>query len=77
MHHWAALLPELLKPMQGLYYLLSIVAVFVVFIWFIRNDKIKEGQPSTGLLAMKNPETDVPVAKSDGKRARPGDTNRL
>jgi hypothetical protein len=40
--------------MQGIYYLLSIVAVFVVFVWYIRNDRIGEGEPTVGLLAMKD-----------------------
>ena len=26
--------------MQGIFYLLSIIAVLVVFVWYIRNDKI-------------------------------------
>jgi len=41
--------------MQGLYYLLSIVAVFIVLIWYIRNDRLAEGEPTRGLLAMKEP----------------------
>lgn len=41
--------------MQGIYYLLSIVASFVVFIWYIRNDGLAEGEPTHGLLAMKEP----------------------
>ena len=41
--------------MQGIYYLLSIVAVFIVFIWYIRNDRLAEGEPTRGLLAMKEP----------------------
>ena len=39
--------------MQGIYYLLSIVAVLVVIIWYFLNDKNPEGQPTRGLLAMK------------------------
>lgn len=58
--------------MQGIYYLLSIVAVFIVFIWYIRNDRSAEGEPTRGLLAMKEPE---PVERansvqSGGKRVR-------
>jgi hypothetical protein len=44
--------------MQGIYYLLSVIAVFVVLIWYIRNDKIPEGEPTRGLLAMKDPVSD-------------------
>jgi hypothetical protein len=41
--------------MQGLYYLLSIVAVLVVLGWYIRNDRLAEGEATRGLLAMKEP----------------------
>jgi hypothetical protein len=41
--------------MQGIYYLLSIVAVFVVFVWYLRNEKVSDGEPTRGLLAMKEP----------------------
>ena len=39
--------------MSGVFYLLSIIAVFIVFHWLIRNDKTPEGKETTGLLAMK------------------------
>ena len=51
--------------MQGVYYLLSIVAVFVVFIWYIQNDGLAEGEPTRGLLAMKEPE--IPSSDQDAK----------
>lgn len=41
--------------MQGIYYLLSIAAVLFVSIWYIRNDGLAEGEPTRGLLAMKEP----------------------
>jgi hypothetical protein len=41
--------------MQGIYYLLSIVALFIVLIWYIRNDGLADGEPTRGLLAMKEP----------------------
>lgn len=41
--------------MQGIYYLLSIAAVLIVSIWYIRNDGLAEGEPTRGLLAMKEP----------------------
>jgi hypothetical protein len=41
--------------MQGIYYLLSIATVLIVFIWYIRNDGLAEGEPTRGLLAMKEP----------------------
>jgi hypothetical protein len=45
---------EITTQMQGIYYLLSIVAVIVVFVWYVRNDKISEVEPTRGLLAMKD-----------------------
>jgi p-aminobenzoyl-glutamate transporter AbgT len=38
---------------SGIYYALSIVAVFVVIRWFITNDKVAPNEPTQGLLAMK------------------------
>ena len=56
--------------MQGTSYLLSIVAVFVVFVWYIRNEKVPDGEPTRGLLAMKEPESAVvtPNARWQQKR---------
>ena len=56
--------------MQGIYYLLSIIAVLVVFVWYIQNDKIPEGEPTRGLLAMKNPGdgTDAGAPGAKGKK---------
>jgi hypothetical protein len=53
--------------MQGIYYLLSIVAVFIVFIWYIRNDRLAEGEPTRGLLAMKE-STSVPTKDRPTRR---------
>jgi hypothetical protein len=39
--------------MSGIYYALSIVAVFVIIHWFITNDKKRPDEPTEGLLAMK------------------------
>jgi hypothetical protein len=41
----------------GLFFLASIIAVFIVFDWFRRNDTVPEDKPTTGLLAMKVPDT--------------------
>jgi hypothetical protein len=49
--------------MSGIYYALSIMAVFVIVRWFIVNDRIPSDQPTKGLLAMKD------------KRAETGDTS--
>lgn len=46
--------------MQGIYYLLSIVAVFVVFVWYIRNEGLADGTPTRGWLAMKESDTTTP-----------------
>jgi len=55
--------------MQGIYYLLSIVAVFVVFAWYIRNEKVPDGSPTRGLLAMKetNSTANAPKARRGHK----------
>jgi len=39
--------------MSGVYYALSIVAVFIVIRWFIRNDKKAPDENTDGLLAMR------------------------
>jgi hypothetical protein len=58
--------------MQGIYYLLSIIAVLVVLIWYIRNDKIPEGEPTRGLLAMKNPVSDADAGSLGAKEKKQG-----
>jgi hypothetical protein len=41
--------------MEGLYYLASVVAIFLVVLWYIANSKVKPGEPTHGLLEMKEP----------------------
>jgi hypothetical protein len=53
---------------QSLYYLLSIIAVFVVIRWYIRNDNIGPGERTSGILGMDPP---VPDDAHAGLR-RPG-----
>ena len=60
--------------MQGIYYLVSIVALFIVFIWYIRNDGLPEGEPTRGLLAMKEP-TVPPLGQKRKDRARNADSS--
>jgi hypothetical protein len=60
--------------MQGIYYLLSIVAVFIVFVWYIRNDGLAEGEPTRGLLAMK--ESTPPTSDVAGNRRNRADTKK-
>ena len=55
--------------MQGVYYLLSIVAVFVVFIWYVRNDGVAENEPTRGLLAMKD--SALPAKPAARRRFKP------
>jgi hypothetical protein len=43
--------------MSGIYYALSIVAIFVVIRWFIRNDRKSPDENTTGLLAMRGLES--------------------
>lgn len=44
----------------GLFFLASIVAVFIVLRWFKDNDTVPENQPTKGLLAMKLPDQELP-----------------
>jgi len=39
--------------MSGIYYALSIVAIFIVIRWFIRNDKKAPDENTDGRLAMR------------------------
>lgn len=56
--------------MSGIYYLLAMIAIFVVIRWFIANDKIGANEPTTGLLAMRNSKPDKPQSPNDENRAR-------
>ncbi len=39
----------------GIFFLASIIAIFIVRNWFTKNDRVPEGEPTTGLLAMIPP----------------------
>lgn len=54
--------------MQGLFYLLAIVAVAIVFYWFIRNDRLAEGEHTRGLLAYKESGPDPAAGKKKKHR---------
>jgi hypothetical protein len=41
--------------MQGIYYLLSLIALGVVIRWVVINDRLQPGEPTKGLLRMKDP----------------------
>lgn len=40
--------------MSGIYYALSIVALFVIIRWCLANDRVGPSEQTTGLLAMKD-----------------------
>ena len=44
--------------MGGLVYLAAMVAVFVVVYWCVKNDKVPENSPTTGILKMKHYQQD-------------------
>jgi hypothetical protein len=54
--------------MQGVFYLLAIIAVSVVFYWFVRNDHIADGKRTRGLLAYKESGPDLPTGKKKKRR---------
>lgn len=54
----------------GLFFLASIIAIFIVLEWFTKNDKIPEDQPTTGLLAMRMPTEEPPKKKPRWSRAQ-------
>ena len=54
--------------MQGFFYLLAIVAVAIVFYWFIRNERLAEGEHTRGLLAYKESGPDLPTGKQKKRR---------
>jgi|HubBroStandDraft_5_1064220.scaffolds.fasta_scaffold91833_3 hypothetical protein len=57
--------------MSGIYYALSIVAVFVVIRWFIANDKIGPDEPTTGLLAMRGTGTANETSRKTSQQSDP------
>jgi hypothetical protein len=40
--------------LQGLYYLLTLVAFGVIAFWLLQNDKLPANEPTVGLLRMKD-----------------------
>jgi hypothetical protein len=49
----------------GIFFLGSIIAIFIILNWFVRNDAVPEDKPTQGFLAMKMPE---PESKKRGPR---------
>jgi hypothetical protein len=56
---------------QGLYFLLTLVAFVIVALWLMQNDPLPPGGRTTGLLRMTgaNPQD---AASSTGKSVGPG-----
>ncbi len=52
--------------MSGIYYLLSLIAFWVIVAWFMQNDQVRPGERTRGLLRMN----DADLAASDTKSAR-------
>jgi len=44
----------------GIFFLASIIAVFIVLRWFVENDRVPENEQTNGLLAMKLPDAELP-----------------
>jgi hypothetical protein len=61
--------------MSGIYYLLSMIAIFVVIRWFIINDKVEAGEPTNGLLAMRDSNQKAPNVEDRNQPARPRQTH--
>jgi len=40
--------------LQGLFYLLTLIAFGVVVAWVIQNDNLAPGEPTIGLLRLRN-----------------------
>lgn len=38
--------------MEGLYYLVFLIAIMVIIQWYVANDAVKPDEPTRGLLAM-------------------------
>lgn len=58
--------------MEGLYFLLSIIGMFAIVRWAIRNDGVGADQETTGLLAM-TPELKVSAEpNSQARKVRCG-----
>lgn len=57
--------------MSGIYYALSIVAVFIVIRWFIANDKIGPDEPTKGLLAMRSTGTANEASRTTSQQSNP------
>ena len=55
---------------QGIYYLLTLLAVGVVVHWYIRNDGVGPGERTKGILSMDSPVSDQAQASNKPPGAR-------
>jgi hypothetical protein len=62
--------------MSGVYYGLSIIAIFVIIGWFVANDRIAPDKPTTGLLALKDNQPDREEAKAGDRPGADRDDSR-
>ncbi len=56
--------------MSGIYYALSIVALFVIIRWCLANDHLGPNEPPSGLLAMKDDQAKTEGADTNTPGAR-------
>ena len=54
----------------GIFFLCSIIAVFVVLNWFVEADRVPEGEQTKGLLAMKLPGQALPKGSRQWTREK-------
>jgi hypothetical protein len=39
---------------SGLYFLLFVVGIAVIAVWYVKNDRLGSGEPTKGILRMKD-----------------------
>jgi hypothetical protein len=54
---------------QGIYYVLSLIAFWIIARWFVQNDRRGAGERTIGLLRMSDEITDVMDGKEPTRRA--------
>ncbi|NKB56811.1 MAG: hypothetical protein GKS00_10790 [Alphaproteobacteria bacterium] len=46
--------------MSGVFFIATLLGIFIVVVWCVKNDKLSDDEPTTGLLAMKHHEPENP-----------------
>lgn len=46
--------------MTGLFFLAALIAIVLVVVWCVKNDKLSDDEPTTGFFAMKHHESEKP-----------------